>query len=609
MTIEENDIRELKADVLVIGGGGAGVMAAIAARKEGSTVLLASKGKIGNSGDTIMIGGSYSMDGRSARKDYGFRKADPSFTKEFLFDQIVKQSFYLSEQPLVRQFVEESPPLVYACHQWGEKAGQRQRFVRPGGWILSGHSMGAALLEGLKETGDIQTLEDFMVVDLLRDDAAVRGAVGFSIHTGEYTLIRAKAVVIATGGYQPFSVTSTNSDVVSGDGLAMAYRAGAQLGDMEFLLFIPTVLDPRNSRGSILPYLLYAIGLPIATRDASGETIDVPSALKKIAKGSELGKVIWNYYWSMRLAEGKDSPQGGLYMDFTHLTRLPRFVFNLGFKAMLNYFKQFYPYGHYHSDDLFEFRDIILNQKRLEFGLCSEYSMGGIVVDAAMSTCVSGLFAAGEATSGLFGACRVADATTEMLVQGNRAGLSAAAFASRADEEAVDEAKARAIIDKTDAPCVRDNGPSPLDVVKRIHGLADSGFGSYRTEGGLTAALEGVLRIGNEVVPKMAAKSKSRRYNYEKLCAVQADNLQVCLEAGLRAALRRRESRGFHVRADYPRVDNGRWAVRILEKATPSGMALAEKAPETAGLAIPAGSEANIAEYIVRQRLYFKNIS
>ena len=606
---EANSIKTITTDVLSTGGGGAGILAAIAARKAGAQVLLASKGKIGNSGDTIMIGGSYSMDGESARKDYSIKKADRSFTKEFLFEQIVKQSFFLSEQPLVRQFVEESPPLVYACHEWGARAGQKQVFTKPAGWMLSGHALGAALKQGLIETPGIETLEDFMVVDLLKNHGKVSGAVGFNIYTGEPILIRAKAVIIGSGGYQPFTVTSTNSDVTSGDGIAMAYRAGAQLADMEFMLFIPTALKPENSKGSILPYLLYAIGLPIGTLDSEGKSIDIPREMRKIAKGSELGKVIWNYYWSQRLAEGKGTPHGGLYMDFSKLVHIPRFVFNIGFKAMLNYFKQFYKYGHYHSDDLFLFKKMILEQKKLEFGLCSEYSMGGIVIDDTMATCVPGLYAAGEASSGLFGACRVADATTEMMVQGNRAGISAANYASSASAPIIDEAQVEAMLDKINAPLTHDQGPNSLAVMQSIHHAADLGFGSHRDEAGLSSALKDVEQIRDDDLPRLTTKCKSQEYNYERLCALQTENLLTCVEAGLRAALMRRESRGFHVRTDYPQVDNDRWAVRILEEQGPKGMMLTERKPEVLSIKIPEGKEANIAEYIVRQKLNFKNAS
>lgn len=600
-------IKIVETDVLSIGGGGAGIMTAIAAKKSGARVTLVSKGKVGNSGDTIMIGGSYSMDGESARNTYGIKKADASLTKNYLFEQIVKQSFFLSEQNLVEQFVEESPAVVYNCYQWGERAKQKQMFFPPATWMLSGHAMGKALQQGLSKTPGIEIIEDTMVVDLLKSDEKITGAIGFNIFSGQPIEFHAKAVVIGTGGYQPFSVTSTNSDVTTGDGIAMAYRAGAQLADMEFMIFIPTALEPESSKGSILPYLLYSSGIPIGTCDSEGTPIKIPREMQKISKGSELGKVISNYYWSNRLAQGKGTANGGLYMDFSKLAKIPKFIFNIGFDKLLDFFKDYYKYGYYHSDDLLYFKKLMLEQKKIEFALCSEYSMGGIVIDEKMSTCVPGLYAAGEASSGVFGACRVADATTEMMVQGNRAGISAAQYAMGISGTPVDNEQVRVALEKINAPLIHTQGFNAMEVIKEIHRAADAGFGSFRNEEGLSAALSKIDRIRMEKLPNLAAKSKSQNYNFERLYALQAENLLTCAEAGIRAALLRRESRGFHLRTDYPQVDNEKWTVRILAAKGPDGMTLSKRKPVTTKVPIPQGKEANIAEYIVNQKLKFKN--
>ncbi|MDP4152216.1 MAG: FAD-binding protein [Bacillota bacterium] len=606
--MEINNSNSIHTDVLCIGGGGAGITAAISARKQGAHVTLVSKGKIGNSGNTIMIGGSYSMDGESA-KNYGFQKANASFNKDYLFEQIVKQSFFLSEQNLVQQYVDESPDVVYQCYQWGEQAKIKQNFFAPGGWMLSGHALGKALLQGLHETSGIETVEDTVIVDLLKSDDKISGAVGFDVYTGEPVHIHAKSVVMGTGGFQPFSVTSTNSDMIAGDGIAMAYRAGAQLADMEFMIFIPTALEPQSSKGSILPFLLYSSGIPIGTLDGEGNAIKIPKPMRKMAKGSELDKVIFNYYWSARLAQGKGTENSGLYMDFSKLAKLPGFIFNFGFKELLKYFKDFYKYGYYHSDDLFYFKKLMLEKKKMEFALCSEYSMGGIVIDEKMATRVRGLFAAGEAGSGVFGACRVADATTEMMVQGTRAGISAAEYAQKAEQPKTDEQQVNAILNKIQAPIFRAEGVNPVATIQKIHRAADQGFGSIRNEEELTAALAEIEHIKEVDLPHLCAQCKSPSYNYERLCALQAENMLTCTEAGIRAALMRRESRGFHLRSDYPQVDNDRFAVRILEEQGPDHMLMSERKPSVTRIPTPSGNEENVPEFMLRQKLKFKNAS
>lgn len=606
--MEKNNPREIDTDVLCVGGGGAAIFAAISAQKQGVRATLVSKGRIGDSGNTIMIGGSYSMDGESAWR-FGFRKADASVNKNYLFEQIVKQSFFLAEQNIVKQYVEESPDVVYQCYQWGERAKIKQKFFAPGGWMLSGRDLGKALMQGLRETPGIETLEDTMIVDLLKSGEKIAGAVGFNVYTGEPVLIHAKSVVIGTGGYQPFSVTSTNSDVTSGDGIAMAYRAGAQLADMEFMIFIPTALEPESSKGSILPFLLYSTGVPIGTLDRDGNAIPIPAPMRKMAKGSELDKVIFNYYWSHNLAEGKGTENSGLYMDFSRLARLPRFIFNFGFHELLKYFQNFYPYGHYHSDDLLYFKRLMLEKKRLEFALCSEYAMGGIVINESMETGVTGLFAAGEAGSGTFGACRVADATTEMMVQGARAGRSAATYAQNAGKAPCDAQQIDDILKKIQAPLIRTDGVDPLKAIREIHCAADQGFGSIRTEEGLRSALSELERIRETELPRFCAQCKSPHYNYERLCAMQAENMLTCTEAGVRAALMRQESRGFHLRADYPLIDNQRWAVRILEQQGTNGMVMSERKPAVTRIPIPNDTQESIPEFMIRQKLKFKNAS
>lgn len=606
--MEKTDIKIIKTDVLCIGGGGAAITAAISAKNKGARVTIVSKGKIGNSGNTIMIGGSYSMDGASA-KNYGFKKADASFNKDYLFEQIVKQSFFLSEQDLVQQYVDESPEAVYKCYEWGERANIKQNFFAPGGWMLSGHDMGKALFEGLKETPGIETVEDTVIVDLLKSDGKITGAVGFNIYTGDTVVFEAKAVVIATGGYQPYSVTSTNADMIAGDGIAMAYRAGAQLADMEFMLFIPTALEPQSSVGSILPFLLYSSGVPIGTLDRDGNSIKIPKEMRKMAKGSELDKVIFNYFWSNRLAEGKGTDNGGLYMDFSKLAKLPRFIFNAGFKVLLGIFKDFYKYGYYHSDDLFLFKKMMLEKKKIEFTMCSEYSMGGIVIDKKMATRVPGLFAAGEASSGVFGACRVADATTEMMVQGTRAGISAADYAQKADEITQDEANINAIVEKIQKPITRNEGVNPVTTIEKIHKIADRDFGSIRNEANLTDGLNEIRKLKESDLPHLCAKCKSPSYNYERMCALEAENMLTCTEAGMRAALMRHESRGFHLRSDYPEVDNDRFSVRILAEKDSDNMIMSERKPNVTRIKIPGGSEKDITQFMLKEKLKFKNAS
>lgn len=146
--------------ILVIGGGGAACTASIAAARNGASVALVCKGKTGNSGNTIMIGGSYGMDGESAANDYHIPGADPSFTREDMFRSIVNDGFNLSDQRLVQQFVDDSPSIVYEVKQWGEELGERFGFYPPGNWDVTGRSFGRSLMNGIKKTDNITIYDD-----------------------------------------------------------------------------------------------------------------------------------------------------------------------------------------------------------------------------------------------------------------------------------------------------------------------------------------------------------------------------------------------------------------------------------------------------------------
>ena len=171
--------RTVTADVLVIGGGGAACTAAVAAARAGASVVLVSKGKAGNSGNTIMIGGSYGMDGESAYYDYHIPGADPSFTKESLFSSIVNDGFNLSDQNLVEQFVNDSPRIVYEVKEWGEEIGERFSFYAPSNWDVTGRSMGRALMNGVKKMENVSVFNDIIVTDLLKNGDTVTGALGY----------------------------------------------------------------------------------------------------------------------------------------------------------------------------------------------------------------------------------------------------------------------------------------------------------------------------------------------------------------------------------------------------------------------------------------------
>jgi succinate dehydrogenase / fumarate reductase flavoprotein subunit len=599
--------RLVDTDVLVIGGGGAGASAAIAARRARARVTLAVKGALGRSGNTIMASAAVGMDGESAFR-LGEKKADPKFTKDVLFERIVKNAYYLSEQDLVRQYVEAASQRVHELIQFGRRAKQRFMFLPPGSWFTSGKAIGLACRQGVSETPGIDLVEDVMICELLVNEGRVVGALGVDVYTGELIAFQAKAVVLCTGGYQPFSFKCTNSGT-TGDGIAMAYRAGAELADMEFLLFLPGVLlSPQFHRGSIFPFVWYMAGFarPDVVNGAGAKITDqMPPELLEMAQDSEWVKLIYTYYWGKEITAGRGTPNGGVFFDFSDLPRMKYFAGALKSLVMLKRWHR--KNWRYQGEDMSDLNKMALKGIPWEVGLANEYSMGGVVVDAQMRTGVIGLFAAGEVTSGVFGANRTARALTEMLVQGYQAGESAATYSQEAEDAEIETDQVVAIRERILRPFKTKNGPSPGAVHAAVEAASDKGFGFVREEAGLETALGKIEGIRDKAIAQMNVRSRSRAYNYEWIEAMQVENLITCVEAGMRSALLRKESRGFHIRADFPEVDHDNWGVRIFVTNDNGKMFLTKRKPAVTTLALPRGKHESILHYAIECEMEFKN--
>lgn len=591
--------RVLETDVLVVGGGGAGTSAAVAARRANSQVTMVAKGKVGRSGNTIMASAALGLDGEGAYR-FGEKKADRAFTKDVLFKMIVKSGYYLSEQDLVEQFVDAAGERVKELIEAGRRAKQRFMFIPPGSWFTSGRAIGVACRHILRETGGIDVIEDVMICELLSWGGKVTGALGIDVYTGRLIAFRAKAVVLCTGGYQPFSFKCTNSGT-TGDGIAMAYRVGAKLADMEFLQFMPGVLlSPQSHRGSIFPFVWYEAGFALPEMvNNDGEKIleNIPSELKELAKGGEWAKLICTYYWGKEIATGKGTPKGGIYLDFSNLSKVKYLKAALKARVMLRlwYRKKWW----YQGEDMSDLNRMAMKGIPWEVGLSTQYSLGGIVVDAQMSTGVPGLFAAGEVTSGVFGANRVARALTEMLVQGYQAGSAAAKYSDQVDGSEIETDQLAAVKEHILQPFRRKNGSSPAKILAAVEASADAGFGFVRDKVGLKSTLKRIESIRREDLVHMSIGSQSPAYNYEWIQAIQAKNLITCIEAGVRAALMRKESRGYHLRTDCPEVDHDNWLERIVVKNDNGKMSLISRKPLSTIMPFPRGKHENVMAYLI----------
>ena len=596
--------RIIDTDVLVVGGSGAAVSAAVYASEQGAKVTLVSKGKVGYSGNAIMAGGGFGIDGYNAYHLLGIKEADPSFTPDRMLESVVKESYYLADQNMVEQYVNEAPQVVKRFMGWAERGRQHFNFYPPGNWQSAGISWGRTILQGLREHPEISVLEDTAVVEVLVRDNTTTGAIAVDIYTGELILFNCKAVVLGTGGYQPFSMKNTVSDM-TGDGIGMALRAGAEAADMEFLLAFPTAVVPHEMKGSIYPFIFefFMRDLQYEIKDKNGDIIDIPEEIVKISRGGKLSKLVSSFYWGYKIDDGLAGPNGGVFYDYS---RNSKKVKDESFEIFNNRFGRWHKKDHYKGESLEQVKSAIYNNELLEIGLGFEYSMGGILVNEKMETGVEGLFAAGEVTSGVFGACRAGDGLTEMLCQGSRAGISAVAYIKQAvcianDSALVDE-KVSHILGFFNRPA----GISPLEVHHRIENAADSGFNVIRNQAGLERSLRELRLIRSEYLPAMRPGSNSRAYNWEWLEAMQVENLLDCVESGVIAAMERKESRGCHIRKDYPNVNHDQYLKRFILKRDGDTFNLRARSPIVTQLTLPTGCHTDIMQYFLEPGIGYK---
>lgn len=588
------------SDVLVVGGGGAGVMSAVIAAREGASVALAVKGKLGKSGNYMMLGGSFGVDGPSAVEYCNEPEANMEYTKEVLFDKLVTSAFYIGDQKLQKHFVEEGPKALKEFFQWVRNSGQKFIFnKRACRWRTSGVAFGNVLKRGIKEQQKesvIETFEDTMITDLLTRDGKVCGAIGIDMYTGELIEFKAKAVILATGGYQPHSLKNNFTDM-TGDGIAMALRVGAEVRDMEFLLYIPTLIEPAYAKGSILPFQMTMPNLfPLRQKavDLDGEELVYPSdpKYKTNAASSKVKKLLMHYFYGIGVYEKWDKYGNQFYFDYSDYSDEE---IREAFKIIADNMAHWYRKGMYHHIDLMELAEMIIkNDKRLLIGQGNEYSMGGIVVDETFATRVPGLFAAGEVTGGLFGAFRSADGLTEMLAHGLTAGLTASKYAKTATQlEPTDLEEKVAILT---APLNRTEGISPIETLNKLESICDIGFNFFRDGERLSKAYE-EIRALRESLDQLAAPGGTV-YNLEWMNSVIVRNLALCAEIGIYSAMERKESRGCHVRTDYPEVNNRDYLFSFTASLKDGELSYGKIYPEPIYVELDRGIYPNLAECI-----------
>lgn len=534
----------LSTDVLVIGGGGAAFRAAVAARDKGMRALLVSKGPLARCGATPMAGADFTIDGRTLHR-MGF-PGEPKDSPEAFFNDIVYQGFYLNNQVLLEQYVSSAQDRLQELLDWGIKpVSTEERAI-----YTTGLKIIDVLYSRARSSG-VEFLEDIMMLDLIVRGGQVIGAVGLEVKSGRFVNIAAKAVVMATGGYHKAFWPTTGSRDLSGDGIAMASRAGAQIGNMEFITFAcPILLAPPHCQGSLATYIMILAGGGRLTN------IDGEEFLKKYDplvadKGThmEWNKLFLSIASALEVKAGKGSPLGGVYYDQGDVVWSQ---FEEKITASI-------PDWKYKAMDLRPLAEIMRQGGSLEVGAVAEYFDGGIVINPSFETTVSGLFAAGECTLGPFGANRVCSAITEMLVHGAGAGKNAADHASGHAGQSPEEDELHCITAEAEEILKRKKCRKPALLRREMQMRAHQHLGPVRNREELEDFLSFLTTIKEEHLPELGLSSSQRIYNKEWIDVLELKNMVFLLECSVRCALMRTESRGVHYREDYPYTDNNTW--------------------------------------------------
>jgi succinate dehydrogenase / fumarate reductase, flavoprotein subunit len=592
------DYRTHEYDVLVVGAGGAGLRAAIEASAHGASVGVVSKSLLGKA-HTVMAEGGIAA---------ALANVDDRDSWKVHFADTMRGGQYLNHWRMAELHAKEAPDRVQELEAWGALFDRT-----PDGRILQ-RNFGGHAYPRLAHVGDrtglemIRTLQDHgvhrgmavhmecTVLTLLKDGGRVVGAFAYERERGRFLVFHAKAVVLATGGIGRAYRISSNSWEYTGDGHALAFEAGADLIDMEFVQFHPTgMVWPPSVRGILVTEGVRGEGGVL--RNSQGRRFmfdDIPANYKnQTADNEEEG---WRYTQGDRNArrppelltrdhvsrcimreikEGRGSPHGGVFLDIAWIrNRLPNAEEHIKRKlpSMYHQFKQL--------------ADIDITREPMEIGPTTHYMMGGVRVDpeSQMST-VPGLFAAGECAAGLHGANRLGgNSLSDLLVFGKRAGEFAARFgkehgAGRIDPEQV-EAAAREALAPFDRAGTAEGAEAPFAIQSQLQDCMQNLVGIVRREDEMLRALE-TVRILKARAGRVAVQG-NREYNPGWHTALDLQSLLTVSEAITLAALDRRESRGAHFRDDYPSKDEGHGRVRIaIRKGRDGGMQVSrEPVPE-----------------------------
>ncbi len=526
----EMEIKTISTDVLIIGSGGAGSRAAIEVDDAGLKAIIVSKGLSFRSGCTGMAEGGYNA---------VFKTVDKDDSIEAHINDTLKGGSYLNDKKLVEILVNESPKRLIDLENYGalfdrQESGEIDQ--RPFGGqtyrrtCYQGDRTGAELLNALKEEiirRDIECIEEVMITSLVTEGTQVIGATGLDLKDSNLIYFKAKSIILASGGAgQLFPVTS-NTFQKNGDGFAIAYRAGANLVDMEQIQFHPTgMVTPESKKGVLVTEAVRAEGGKLINKDGERFMSKYAPEKMELATRDVVARSIYQ-----EIIEGKGTENGGVYLDISHLDddyideKLETMVLQ------------------------FENVGVDIKHGPIEVAPTAHHFMGGLKINTDASTSLKNLFGAGEVCGGVHGANRLGgNALADTQVFGKISGVSASQAAKESElktneEQVKDEASRIENI-------IKNGSIKPQEFKNNIKKLMWEKVAIVRDEKTLNEALKELLEMQKDLDNLDVTDKK--QYNSELVTALEVINMvEICILI-VKSAILRRESRGAHFRSDFP---------------------------------------------------------
>ncbi len=536
----------LETDVAIVGSGGAGLMCALhaAAADARLQITIVSKGAVGRSGCTRMVQGGFNAvlgEGDSV---------------EAHFRDTLEGGQYLNDQELAWTLVNDAPRVIRELEeQFGclfDRTAGGALDLKPFGGQSFDRTVHRADQTGLEIMGRLRDqvlrigareLEDWRALDLLFDrHGELSGLTLLDARTGQAAVLLARVVVVATGGSATMYRIAAPAREKTGDGMAMCWRAGLELRDMEMLQFHPTGLVAGSSAltGAVLEEGLRGAGAYLYNNlgERFMERVD-PVRLERstrdvVARASYV-----------EIVEGRGTPAGGVLLDVSHL----------GAAEIERRFGQMAARTRLVGADL--------ATGPVEVSPTAHFHMGGVVIDRDCVTSIPGLLVAGEDAGGTHGANRLGgNGVAESTVFGARAGEAAAAIVSDRALYGPDQALVAASLERAYAPLWRERGPAPFELTDRLKECMWSYCGVVRTRGGLLRARALLAELGDE--SSRVAIAGPREANPAWQQALDLESQLTVARLIVESALAREESRGAHFRDDFPERDDERWLRSVV---------------------------------------------